>query len=168
MSPFVSCPIIRKNGNIHYVKIDIEDLELFEKYTWCVKRWKNSRTFYVYRLFDLNGVRKCKLLHREVMGHYNFSTKLVIDHKNHDGLDNRKTNLRPCSQRLNSCNHQVYKSNKSGVSGVSWSKVQNKWIVRIGVNGKKINLGSFTIKEDAIKARRNAEIKYYGEYACED
>ena len=55
------------------------------------------------------------------------------------------------------------KNNTSGVTGVHWHKVKKKWEATI-TEGKKKYLGIFTNKEDAIKARKEAEIKYYGEF----
>ena len=59
----------------------------------------------------------------------------------------------------------VNKNNTSGVPGVSWNKSKNKWIARIGKGYKNISLGSFLIFEDAVTARKEAEIKYFGEFA---
>ena len=55
-------------------------------------------------------------------------------------------------------------NNTSGITGVYWKKDRNKWGARIVVNGKCIYLGYFANKEDAIKIRKEAEIKYFGEY----
>ena len=55
-------------------------------------------------------------------------------------------------------------ANTSGHKGVSWDKSRNKWYAYITVNYKLINLGRFSILEDAIEARKKAEIKYFGEY----
>lgn len=57
------------------------------------------------------------------------------------------------------------KSNKSGVIGVYCEKVSGKWLSKININYKVINLGSYIKKEDAIKARLSGELKYLGEFA---
>ena len=59
-------------------------------------------------------------------------------------------------------NKRVYKNSNSGVRGVSWSNDKNRWIATISVNKKTIYLGSFVNKDDAIKARKEAEKKYWG------
>jgi hypothetical protein len=90
-----------------------------------------------------------------------------IDHKDGDGMNNKWTNLRLASRGQNNHNnHNIRSDNKSGKAGVSWSIVGNGWTARVTVNKKIIHLGYF--KDDlagAIKARRVAELKYFGEYA---
>ena len=88
----------------------------------------------------------------------------IIDHINHNVLDNRKNNLRICTQNDNVKNKSKQINNTSGVTGVSWYKKYEKWRVRIQVNNKDILIGYFDDKEEAIKARKEAEIKYFGEF----
>ena len=61
-------------------------------------------------------------------------------------------------------NHVVATNNTSGYSGVNWVKQLNKWRARITVNHNEIHLGIFDNMQDAIRARKEAEIKYFGEY----
>ena len=65
-------------------------------------------------------------------------------------------------------NRGLSSNNTSGVTGVSWSKTMNKWRARINVNGKEINLGYFNKFEDAVKARKKAEEKYFGEFSYDN
>ena len=87
------------------------------------------------------------------------------DHINRNPLDNRKSNLRPASFKENARNSSVAKNNTSGITGVTWNKRDSIWQARIGVDCKSKSLGYFNNKEDAIKARLNAENEYYGEFA---
>lgn len=87
--------------------------------------------------------------------------KLQIDHIDHNKLNNKITNLREVTHRENSLNRGINKNNTSGTVGVIWCKRDSKWRVSIRVNYKKIHLGHFFIKEEAIKARRHAE-RIYG------
>ena len=89
---------------------------------------------------------------------------MMVDHINRDPLDNRKSNLRIVSNQQNSMNKGLQKRNTSGHKGVSWDKSKNKWYTYITVNYKLINLGRFSILEDAVEVRRQAEIKYFGDY----
>lgn len=52
-----------------------------------------------------------------------------------------------------------------GITGVCWNKRLNKWSVQINDNGKRIHIGYFTNKDDAIIERLKSELKYYGEFA---
>ena len=81
-----------------------------------------------------------------------------VDHQNHDGLDNRRSNLLPTSQLLNMKNQRMHSSNTSGHTGIHFER--GKWRARIGVNGTSINLGRHDNIEDALIARREAKAKY--------
>ncbi len=83
-----------------------------------------------------------------------------IDHINHNKSDNRICNLRDVPSLDNQKNKPILARNKSDVTGVSWSEDRQKWVAFININSKTKNLGRFKNKDDAIKARRDAEIKY--------
>ena len=84
------------------------------------------------------------------------------DHKDRNPFNNRKDNLRKASFAENSQNSSIRKNNTSGFTGVHWDKTYNMWIAQIGYNNKRIRIGSFVDKKDAIVARLNAELKYFG------
>ena len=84
-----------------------------------------------------------------------------IDHINQVCTDNKILNLRAVTKRENHLNQSMYKNNTSGFTGVSWSKHFSKWHAHIQVKRKHKNLGYFINKEDAIKAREKANIKYH-------
>lgn len=83
-----------------------------------------------------------------------------IDHINGDGTDNRYDNIRIVSRSENAKNLRKQDRNKTGVSGVHLYKSDGKFHPEIGVNGKSVKLGSFSNIDDAIKVRKDAEIKY--------
>ena len=85
-----------------------------------------------------------------------------IDHINRDRADNRIENLREATPTENNRNQNKRYDNTSGHVGVSWSKAAQKWVAQIRHLGKKIHLGFFTEKEDAIAARAAAEIELWG------
>ena len=62
-------------------------------------------------------------------------------------------------------NRKTPANNKSGATGVGFRSREQKWVSRININGKRKQLGMFDTLEEAIQARRKAEVKYYGEYA---
>ena len=86
--------------------------------------------------------------------------ELLLVHKNNKENDNRIKNLRELSHKQNMKNQSLYRNNTSGHAGVHWIRRDKRWLAQIQVNGKKINLGYFKEKEDAIKARKEAEAKY--------
>ena len=83
-----------------------------------------------------------------------------VDHKNRNRSDNRIENLRASDGFHNHKNMPLDKRNKSGFTGVNWMKNRKKWRARIFVNKKEISLGMHINKEDAVEARRLANIKY--------
>lgn len=96
-----------------------------------------------------------RLLHRYLL---NPPSNMTVDHINRNPLDNRRCNLRICTQFEN---NQNQKSNTSGKVGVSYIKTENKWLAFIKVNGKQIRLGRFKNYNDAVNARLQAEKKYF-------
>ncbi len=89
----------------------------------------------------------------------------VVDHINGDKMDNRKKNLRICSQADNCLNKVIGKRNKSGVAGVYYDSKREKWAAQISVKKKTISLGRFDTKEEAIAVRLKSQEKYHGEYS---
>ena len=87
------------------------------------------------------------------------------DHHNRNKLDNRKENLVPCTRQENNRNKNLKSTNKSGVSGVYWYKRDSRWKAQVTIENKTVYLGTFIDKNDAIKARLQAEFDYYGDFA---
>jgi len=89
---------------------------------------------------------------------------MMVDHINGDQLDNRRSaNLRVVTGHVNQVNrHRLNRNNTSGVRGVARRK--NRWIAQITVDRRNLYLGLFRTKEEAIEARRAAELQHYGEY----
>ncbi len=83
-----------------------------------------------------------------------------VDHINHIRHDNRWCNLRHVKRDDNLKNRTLQKNNSSGINGVHWHKCKNKWAVAIGVNKKKVYIGTFMSFFDACCARKSAEVMY--------
>ena len=88
-----------------------------------------------------------------------------IDHINGDRSDNRWVNLRLVTRTQNNMNRGVQCNNKSGQTGVSYQRLRDNWTARIVVDRRPILLGDFPTKEQAIAARLDAEIRYFGKHA---
>jgi hypothetical protein len=132
---------------------DLEDYNLIRQYCW-----RTTPNGYIQ---SGNQIK----LHRLIT---NCPDGFVVDHISNDKTDNRKSNLRVCKQNENCMNHSLNSNNTSGVTGVNWHKASNKWIVRIKVNYKTIYIGTFDKFDDAVKARKEAEEKYFGEYSYDN
>ena len=89
----------------------------------------------------------------------------LVDHIDGDRSNNKINNLRLASKSENGRNRvNLSSNNTSGVIGVCWDKNAKKWKAYIMINGKTKHLGYFINKEDGIKARREGEIKYFGDF----
>lgn len=131
---------------------DIEDYDKIKDILW----YKNNDGYILGR-YDGNIVSQ----HRLIM---NPECKNVVDHINHITWDNRKENMRTCTQQENTMNISMSKRNNSGIRGVYWNKNLNKWHVQISYKNKKIHIGVYDYLNDAVMAREEAEIKYHGEF----
>ncbi|MGI9889068.1 HNH endonuclease [Vibrio chagasii] len=84
----------------------------------------------------------------------------VVDHENGNAMDDSIQNLRGTDNQGNQRNAKLLSTNTSGVVGVGWNKNANKWAAGIAVDRRLIHLGYFDDKDDAIQARKQAEVKY--------
>jgi hypothetical protein len=132
--------------------VDDDDYNKISKYKWYAH--KERTNWYAIRN---QGNKKIKM-HWDIVGKN-------VDHINHNGLDNRKCNLRKCSIHQNTMNSIIKKSNKSGFKGVSWDKENNKWVAQIMFNYKQIKIGRFTDKIQASLAYEKMAKKLFGEFA---
>lgn len=133
--------------------IDLDVVEHVENIKWGL----DGRN-YVYG--KING--KIIKLHRYLLGP---KEEEVVDHINHNTLDNRKSNLRLCTKQQNNMNRSKTSKNTSGVVGVYWDKSRGKYAASICINRHSKFLGYFNTVEEAAEARRQAEIEYFGEFA---
>ena len=140
--------------------IDVEDIDKVKDIKW--HRSELQRNTY----YCTSNNKEWKRLHRLILNIKD--PNILVDHINHNGLDNRKCNLRICNNQQNLCNSQIPKNNKSGYKGIYWAKDKNKWAVQVTINNKTKYIGRYKKLEDAIEARNKAAKKYYGEFAFEN
>lgn len=134
---------------------DLEDYWKIKNYCWL-----ELESGYIASRNSATG--KFIYLHRLVTGATNNE---VVDHKSHAVYDNRKTNLRKSTQCKNMMNTSMRSDNTSGFTGVYYNKERNKWIAEIISEKKKVCLGLFENKQEAIKARRDAEEQYFMDWS---
>ena len=102
-------------------------------------------------------------MHRLIL---NASDDIQVDHINHNGLDNRKGNLRLCSCSQNCMNRNTRSKTSSRFKGVVWRKKSQKWQSRIHIDGATKYLGAFFNEGDAAMAYNDAALKYHRDFAC--
>ena len=136
---------------------DIEDYDKIKEYKWHI-----SLDGYVISGTSKNNQKEIRM-HRLIM---DCPKGKVVDHIDHCKSNNCKSNLRICSHSENGKNRSISKNNTSGITGVTWKKRDKRWEAQITVDNKIIHLGYFKTIEEAAKARKEAEIKYFGEFAC--
>ena len=137
---------------------DKEDYYKIAPYTWGT----DAYGYIVAHYRDSNGERKSIKMHRLVMDVTD--PKIFIDHIHHNLADNRKEELRIVTHSENLQNTKLSIVNTSGHTGVYYNSINHNWRALIGLNNKIIDLGSYPTKEEAIRVREEAEIKYFGEH----
>jgi len=161
---------IRVEGDIAYVPltrgyeaiVDASDALDVQRYAWRadVRRRKDGTIRTVYAVRDDAGVGKC-YLHQHILRP---GPGLRADHRDSNGLDCRRSNLRVATKPQNSQNSAKRVDCSSGVKGVSWHKLRRKWQVHIKAADKRLFLGLFVRLEDAAAAYAAASAKHHGEF----
>jgi hypothetical protein len=139
--------------------VDDEDYQRIKDIAWYID--KSKRQFYLKAKIRVNGKLKGISMHRYIM---NFPKK-GIDHKDGNGLNNKKNNLRICTNKQNSRNSQMPTRNTTGFKGVRFAKKEQKYHARVVVNGNMISGGLYTNILRAAKKYNEMALQYFGEFA---
>jgi len=143
--------------------VDAEDYERIAGYKWFAARFE--RGFYALRTGkDNKGRQRNVRMHREILGE---PKGKIIDHINHNGLDNRRANIRVVTRQQNTWNKRKQRGNcSSQYKGATWLKRAGKWQARITCNGKSIFIGYFDDQISAARAYDAKAAELYGDYAA--
>lgn len=140
--------------------VDAADYEFLMQWKWHVIFKKHGSRWYAGRISPETS--RTILMHRLLL---NAPAHLQVDHKDGDGLNNCRSNIRLATHAENRRNCGPWRKGTSGAKGVSWFKQYSKWQARITVNRVSIHLGYFIEKSDAIAAYAEAAKKHHGDFA---
>lgn len=157
---------LKKTGQVirlfsgEYVRVDEEDYERLSQYSWCL--FKSEKWQYAIRTEYKNGTQKTIYMHREIMRVTD--PKIYVDHRDHDGLNNLKSNLRVSDNRFNQYNVGKKSTSKQKYKNIRQLD-ENRWQVRVRTpKGKRVERVVYS-EEDAVKLYNELALKYHGEFA---
>jgi hypothetical protein len=152
----------------HVALVDEADYERLSRFNWYA--FPSTVGIYAVRGTRVGGKYRNIFLHQEVLGVFEANR---IDHKNQDGLDNRRENLRLCERFENMRNRRKVKAKTSAYKGVYWKKRANCWESRAcigdltgrGKKRKQLVLGRFQDEIEAARAYDRAAVRHFGSFA---
>jgi hypothetical protein len=137
--------------------VDDSDYKTLVSYVWSI-----NNTGYAVRYETVDNKKSQISMHRQIM---NTPRGMFTDHKNHERLDNRRSNLRICTREQNQRNMKLQKNSSTGQKGVYWDKKAKAYRARIYFNKKRKCLGFFSTAAEAGSAYNREAIKVYGDFA---
>ena len=144
-----------------FVIVDDKDYEFLSQWKWCFNGRYAMRNKYL-GWKNRKSILKTIYMHRLIL---NPPDGFYTDHINGDKLDNRRSNLRICTNQQNQFNQTPTQGGSSKYKGVTWHKRDEMWMSSIRLNNKTKFLGYFDSEEDAAQAYNFAAIEHHGEFA---
>lgn len=148
--------------------IDKQDFDLVSRYTWRAAPQPKQKTIYAVAVKWLKDEKRKTTIrmHRLILGVED--SAILVDHRDGDGLNNRRSNIRVATTHQNCCNQRKTRgvSRFKGVWFNKRGKRTKRWIASIKAEGKRLSLGAFLTEEEAALAYDRAALQYYGEFAC--
>lgn len=156
----VSVPLTKNMSAI----VDASDAMGTIQHNWvALMGAKDGSLWYADRAGKRNGKAIHDLMHRRILGIEDGAIK--VDHRNGNGLDNRRTNLRASTRSQNLGNRKKNRNGSSKFKGIHWNKKLKKWRATIRVNGEQFSLGCYAQEIDAALAYDRAAREKWGEFA---
>jgi hypothetical protein len=111
-----------------YAQVDDADFEIVSKFKWHYAKPEAARSGYAYRYVPPNSTQS---LHRFIMGE---PAGYMVDHRDTDGLNNQRHNLRLCNNSQNKMNMPARRDSRFGIKGVYWASSKRRWRAIIAAN----------------------------------
>jgi hypothetical protein len=150
-------------GREHHALVDDADVDLVSGYDWILLRGHNGKLY----AYASGGPGVLVYMHRLIVG---TPAGMETDHRNGDGLDNQRSNLRPATAGQNRANMGKPRRPDAGphtsqYKGVSWDRSRERWQAKIVVAGHHRNLGRYDDEADAARAYDAAALAAWGDFA---
>lgn len=142
------------------VLFDAEDADLVHRYVWT--RYRGGNTHYARTSNILQNEKRGLRMHRLIL---DAGPNEFVDHRNGNGLDNQRSNLRLATRAQNGMNRAPNRNTSSRHKGVCWYKRTGTWIAYITIDGKRTTLGYYSTEAEAAAAYDVAAAEAFGEYA---
>jgi hypothetical protein len=144
---------------------DDQDYEYLMQWKWYPARSGSHNKLYARRNLPRADQRhgSCKM--HKIVAERMGLPDCCIDHKDGNGLNNQRSNLRPATNAQNLWNRAKQKNNTSGYKGVSWDASRGKWMAQLKCQGRKVLHRRFADKIEAAQAYNETALKYFGEFA---
>lgn len=142
-----------------YALVDDADFDMVNQHSWVYT--KHNTNHYAHTTISEGGRRKTVKMHRMIL---NAPNGKEVDHKNNNGLDNRRSNIRLCTRSQNQANSNVKSNSLTGIKGVHQRKDNGRWRAHAHRDGKRVWLGHFDTAKEATMAYVTYIKQFDGEF----
>jgi hypothetical protein len=145
------------NNSASFALVSDRDYSLVKDFTWMLKLDRSKKLRYA----ATTAKGKYILMHRLIV-----PSSRLVDHRDFDGINNQRRNIRPCSRSQSAMNRRKLAGKSSRYKGVCWNVKDRKWHCNIEVNGRKTYLGSYDVEITAAKTYNRAAKRLFKAFAC--